>query len=147
MRTLYVRNIRFNVVLWIDMRHSFIKCSLISYLQTSLKHGLVHFISISYVLAKSSALVIQLVNPCSCKRFKLLYTCFTNYESGIWCNRLKKLNNDTWHDKLGGNVHIHHKQQDLIIEFGMKLLIHSQTSTVLPLKFGNALMILSHTLQ
>ena len=103
LRTLYVRNIGLNVAFWIDMRHSFIKCYLISYMyfQTSLKHGLAHFISISYVLAKSSALVIQLVNPCSCKRFKWLYTCLTNCESGIWCNRLK-LNNDTWHDKLWG---------------------------------------------
>ena len=100
--TLYVRNIGFNVVFWMDMRPSFIKCSLILYLQTSLKHGLVRFISISYVLAKSSALVIQLVNPCSCKRFKWFDTCFTNCESGIWCNRLQKPNNDTRHDKLGG---------------------------------------------
>ena len=60
------------------------------------------YIYISYVLAKSSALVIQLVNPCSCKRFKWLYTCYTNCESGILSNRLKKLNNDTWHDKLVG---------------------------------------------
>ena len=58
-----------------DMRHSFIKCFLISWLQTCLKHVFASFISILYVLAKSSALVIQLVNPCN-----------SNGASGIWCN-------------------------------------------------------------
>ena len=85
------------------VRHSFIEYSFTLNLQTFLKHRLTLVTSISYIFDKSSTLVIQFENPCSCKRNSWLYTCFTNWEFGIWYNRLKKLSNDIWHDTLGGN--------------------------------------------
>ena len=72
-------------------------------LQTFLKHRLTLVTSILYIFDKSSTLVIQFENPCSCKRNSWLYTYFTNWEFGIWYNRLKKFSNDIWHDALGGN--------------------------------------------
>ena len=72
-------------------------------MQTFLKHRLTLVTSILYIFDKYSTLVIPFENPCSCKRNSWLYTCFTNWEFGIWYNWLKKLSNDIWHDTLGGN--------------------------------------------